>query len=359
MNAPKHLDGKEVLDAIAVQQGILVERAKHFYSFSHLTFQEYLTARYIDDQSKIDDLVTNHLTDRRWREVFLLLSGLARGGADYLLLAMENEIQKFTRNSSELQSLIYWANKITEVSASEFAQAAKRAIALSHAVASTIVNARIAAFALANDRDGTIERRLKRITTIDGEAQRARAKGKAIAMAKDSERSIISLNSRSQALISTIVRAIDLAIAIDNTIANKLIVSNNARIIAIAIDEIIAGRKNNIDVTINSISALKSERVFKNVSFDEFITKLEYFKNQKLIGNRKHRSDYLDNILREALLNALELTPEMIDLYDNKWEILQNYLEVNHLLIQCKNLAVRVSPQVWQGIESRMLTVPQ
>jgi predicted NACHT family NTPase len=69
LNAPKHLDGEAVVNAIAVQQGILVERAEDVYSFSHLTLQEYLTAQYIADNNLIEQLVTDHLSDDRWREV--------------------------------------------------------------------------------------------------------------------------------------------------------------------------------------------------------------------------------------------------------------------------------------------------
>ncbi|MBD0309953.1 MAG: NACHT domain-containing protein, partial [Microcoleus sp. T1-bin1] len=88
LNAPKHLDGEAVLNAIAVQQGILVERAEDVFSFSHLTLQEYLTAQYIADNNLIEQLVTDHLSDGRWREVFLLVAGLVRSknGTDDLLL---------------------------------------------------------------------------------------------------------------------------------------------------------------------------------------------------------------------------------------------------------------------------------
>ncbi|MGK7925201.1 MAG: NACHT domain-containing NTPase [Spirulina sp.] len=83
LNAPKYLNGEAVLNAIAVQQGILVERAEEIYSFSHLTLQEYLTAQYIVDNDKdydtIDKLVANHLLDPTWKEVFLLVAGLMKG----------------------------------------------------------------------------------------------------------------------------------------------------------------------------------------------------------------------------------------------------------------------------------------
>ena len=38
---------------------------------------------------------------------------------------------------------------------------------------------------------------------------------------------------------------------------------------------------------------------------------------------------------------------------------LSNYFYALELMIRCKEVAVRVSPQVWEGIESRMVTVPE
>ncbi|MFN5895632.1 MAG: NACHT domain-containing protein, partial [Dolichospermum sp.] len=94
-NAPKNLDVGKILDAITIEQGILVERARDVFSFSHLTLQEYLTAQHIYDNRLVEKLVTEHLTDKRWKEVFLLVAGVMRGGADDLLLLMEKEVQKY------------------------------------------------------------------------------------------------------------------------------------------------------------------------------------------------------------------------------------------------------------------------
>ncbi|KAM3096256.1 type II toxin-antitoxin system HicA family toxin [Phormidesmis sp. 146-35] len=69
LNAPKHLDGKEVLKAIQIQQGILVERAADVLSFSHLTIQEYLVAQHIADHNLIEELVAGNIAERRWRDV--------------------------------------------------------------------------------------------------------------------------------------------------------------------------------------------------------------------------------------------------------------------------------------------------
>jgi len=140
LNAPKHLDGEAVLKAIAVQQGILVERAEDVYSFSHLTLQEYLTAQYIADNNLIEQLVTDHLSDPRWREVFLLVAGLVRSknGADDLLLLMEKEAQKYIKRP-KLQGLLQWADAATKDSEGDFKPVGKRAAAIANPIA--IVNA--------------------------------------------------------------------------------------------------------------------------------------------------------------------------------------------------------------------------
>jgi hypothetical protein len=142
LNAPQHLNGEAVLNAIAIQQGILVERARDVFSFSHLTLQEYLTAQYIYDNRLVEKLVTEHLTDKRWKEVFLLVAGVMRGGADDLLLLMEKEVQKYI-NTPKLQALLNWAENVTVGSPGNYKPVGKRAVAIANAnaIANTYTNA--------------------------------------------------------------------------------------------------------------------------------------------------------------------------------------------------------------------------
>ena len=71
----KYIDGRDILRDIELQHGIIIERQENTYSFSHLTLQEYLTALYIiKSKIGIEDIVSKYLCDRRWREVFLILS---------------------------------------------------------------------------------------------------------------------------------------------------------------------------------------------------------------------------------------------------------------------------------------------
>jgi len=76
-------DPTEVLKEIEAQHGLLVERAFHVYSFSHLTFQEFFTARNITENTNVNApsaLVDKHLFDTRWREVFILTRVVGRSG---------------------------------------------------------------------------------------------------------------------------------------------------------------------------------------------------------------------------------------------------------------------------------------
>ncbi len=97
-NAPKNLDAGKLLDAVTIEQGILVERARDVYSFSHLT----------------------------------LVAGVMRGGADKLLLLMEKEAQKYI-NTLKLQALLNWAEQVKVGSEGNYKPVGKRAVAIANA----------------------------------------------------------------------------------------------------------------------------------------------------------------------------------------------------------------------------------
>ena len=128
-NTLETFDAPKILDTILIDQGLFVERVAGSYSFSHLTFQEYLTANYIvGHPQSIQGLVDGHLRDEQWREVFLLTAGLMRE-TDGLLEAMEVEAAKLI-NTSRLKALFQWAERITDTSNDRYNGIAKRSFAL-------------------------------------------------------------------------------------------------------------------------------------------------------------------------------------------------------------------------------------
>ena len=108
------VDARNILKSITAEQGFFVERISGIYSFPHLTFQEYLTANYFVRTQSIQRLVTDHLHDRRWREVFLFTAELV-SEADSLLVEMESEASKSV-NTNGLKALFQWAKRITNPS---------------------------------------------------------------------------------------------------------------------------------------------------------------------------------------------------------------------------------------------------
>ncbi|OKH41278.1 hypothetical protein FACHB389_05595 [Nostoc calcicola FACHB-389] len=99
-------DSRGVLRAIASQHGLLIERAHKIWSFSHLTFQEYLVAKWFYSLEDWEELVS-HITDKHWREVFFLLSGITKN-ADTLLLRMKQQVDLIMASDSKLQKLLEW-----------------------------------------------------------------------------------------------------------------------------------------------------------------------------------------------------------------------------------------------------------
>ena len=89
------------------QHGLLIERAHGFWSFSHLTFQEYFTAKWFCGANWQD--LAKHVTGKHWREVFLLAAEMRR--TDRLLLLMKQQIDEQFAKYAYLQNVLTLANK--------------------------------------------------------------------------------------------------------------------------------------------------------------------------------------------------------------------------------------------------------
>jgi len=104
-------NGEQVLKAIEARHGIFTERAHQIYSFAHLTFQEYFTAKYIiEEKQRVADLVMQHFDDKRWREVFfLVVSGL--DNADGFFQSFKRAMDNLIKQDKKLVALLQWADK--------------------------------------------------------------------------------------------------------------------------------------------------------------------------------------------------------------------------------------------------------
>ena len=111
------MDGSEVASAfhtIEIRQGVLVERFIGSFCFSHLTFQEYLTAYFTVKNRLVEQLLEKHLTDSRWREVFLLASELMEGSAPALIELIYKRATSQVSKYPKLKELLNCCNRFID-----------------------------------------------------------------------------------------------------------------------------------------------------------------------------------------------------------------------------------------------------
>jgi predicted NACHT family NTPase len=109
-----NINSEAVLKSIEGQHGLLISRSQEVYSFSHLTFQEYFTARKIaaccNPYAMEDETLkrlAHRVTDKRWREVFLLMAEILPS-ADRLLQLMKAQIDAILAQDDILQRFLEW-----------------------------------------------------------------------------------------------------------------------------------------------------------------------------------------------------------------------------------------------------------
>ncbi len=299
LNAPQHLDGEKVLKTIEIEQGILVERARDVYSFSHLTLQEYLTAQYIYDNDLIEEAVKNYVTETRWQEVFLLVAGLMRGKADKLLLAMEKEAHNYLKTplGQKLVPILQWADEMTKDSVdSPIKPVGRRAIAYWLVIFYTCI--------------------------------------------------IYSYNVIHIPNVTAIIHSIAIAYAYAPEIAYLITkMSFTPKL---------------IDEFVQLVNLFAQDRIVSKVNFSQLSADLEAFK--QIIPDdkaaKKERQEFADQFLK-MWSTAFNLTPELLNLSINEIsEIDRHYFYINRRILKCQKVAVNISPTVWQEIEERMLRVP-
>jgi NACHT domain len=299
----KRVDGRDVLRAVEEQHGLLVNRYDDIYSFSHLTIQEFLTAKHIiDNNLDITVIVREHLCDQRWREVFLLLAGLRK--ADELLLAINKEAISYM-TTPKLQSLLSWVEEVTDPTPGDFQPVGKRAMAIANAMANNSV---------ANDK--------------------AR---------------------------STLANAIAHSISITNHITAKKAISDHVIACAIANNTVahaIANSNTAIDYFILYAVWTMKYKIYQGLDLAATISKLEKLRDQ--IPDANHNQPRalrrkLAQQLIEIFLATFHLTSEMVDLSKKEIIAVDNYTYAIMLLIECERAAVRRTPEVWSQIEERLL----
>jgi predicted NACHT family NTPase len=97
-------ESAQVLNSIEAHIGLLVARAMSVYSFSHLTFQEYLTAQQVVRKPSLLLKIAPHIGDQQWREVWLLLSTML--DPDDILMEIKTAADLLVANSPKIQKML-------------------------------------------------------------------------------------------------------------------------------------------------------------------------------------------------------------------------------------------------------------
>lgn len=103
------LESIMLLKEISVQHGLLIEKARGIYCFSHVVFQEYFAAREIITNTNIQALhqFVDRLGEKHWRNVFLLSVEMLNS-ADNLLLLMKQKIDNLATSNTKLHDFLIW-----------------------------------------------------------------------------------------------------------------------------------------------------------------------------------------------------------------------------------------------------------
>jgi len=136
------------------------------YSFSHLTIQEYYTAKYIVEhihKGTLKRLINDHFSDENWREVFLLTAEMMDDADEFFEMFLR-ALDGFAGDDERLQRLLSKAKEeagelnMEKVEVHEKRSAVVRSILDIAFFLSTLAIARDLAIALAHDHDHYLAR---------------------------------------------------------------------------------------------------------------------------------------------------------------------------------------------------------
>ena len=104
------IDGTVILQEIEAQHGILVQCAQRIYTFTHLTFQEYYTARYVAENTQRGALkrLLIHVHEARWHEVILLVASMLYDTEDFFS-EFQQALDIMVRDEPALTEFLSWA----------------------------------------------------------------------------------------------------------------------------------------------------------------------------------------------------------------------------------------------------------
>ncbi|NJO57157.1 MAG: NACHT domain-containing NTPase [Richelia sp. RM2_1_2] len=296
-------ESRVVLKAIEAQHGLVIERARKVWSFSHLTFQEYLVARNIIKSIYLHQLSV-YIVKRHWREVFILILEITNYPDEVIQLIKKNTDELLAKNKGIQQFLDYIQQAVNYMD-TPYKPAAIRALyigydkeflkSLTPKLDSNLANDYYYAVELCDDIEFDLGHNLDDYTT-------------------PKEMSIASQISNS------IKFAIARSIIFDAEIRNTL-------------------------------------RDLRNLSFSSKVNSNEVFE-QNLDNNCEESWEEIWLAWRENLCNVIDEYDSWIhdwEFGEEEEELLQDYYYANKFIVDCLNSNLNISPIVRQEIEDTLL----
>ncbi|MEH2053714.1 NACHT domain-containing protein [Nostoc sp.] len=296
-----------VLKEIEVQNGLLVQRAQEIYSFSHLTLQKYFTARKFVEFTQVQNWnnLVNHITEKRWQEVFLLTVGMLPN-SDEMLQIMKQKIDLLVAEDERLQYFLTWLHQKSSSVSTQYKAAAVRAFYLV-----CVEQSSHRAFVYPSGYD--LEYALVGNIAFDPD------------LALD------------EFLFSTIACINELDFAFEHSLNDAL---DHAHAFAIAFDE-------TVDLVVNPKLKQVLQKLKKQLpSIDSNPEKFrEWWQAKGKVWGEQ---------LRDILIKYRNIGYDW-QFNEQQKELLQQYYDVNKLLVDCLNSAADVTSRVREEIEETLL----
>ena len=349
-NAPK------VLDTILVDQGLFVEQVRGSYSFSHLTFQEYLAANHIvGDRRSIQGLVNQHLHNEQWREVFLLTAGLMRE-ADDLFVAMEVEAAKLI-NIPGFKALFRWAKRITDTTDNQYDALAKRAFAIRQYFLLNLLNKfheRVKyKTRQSQDRDLDLGPYPYFSPSLDQDLYPYLYLDQGLDLYLDLGLDLDQDRGRDLCFYLDQVRWLDL---------NRLSYHDFYRYMDIDFHSSGFSKfgdrfDRELSERIKVVERIEQAKIFKGMDLQRMVRRFNAQREFIKVAEKGESVEPPAESIHDTWLSVLGITEEMLAISDKEIRNCFQYLRAVELIVACKEAAGRVSPTVWQKIEDRFLTL--
>lgn len=347
---PDKVDGRMVLEEIERKQGLLVQRAHDKYSFSHLTLHEFLAACHYYKSGRSREVYTATLSEKRWREVHLLLAGLQEPHADAFLMAIATTTAEQV-TSEHFKKLLGWAEQVVRVDGSPQQTAARRALIIVFALALDL------ALALDRVRALDIDRALDRVRDLalaldrDRDLALARALALALALALDLDRALDLDLARVR------VRALDPALdraRVHDPALDLYRVRDRVRVI---------DRVRALDLAPVLDLALDLYQILGSIITDHRIIAIERSEEFVKACNTLDRHLKIRRPLTDAALEELANTPGFppLDPYLSEWDVQQfsDFLICTQRVFECREAAERVTQAGWDRVCERLFALPR